>query len=79
MKQIDNAIDIHKSKKREREKDDAIEEPIQKRLRLDVEDNKAAKNSGVYKSLFTTKPDTKAELKEADSGDFMTRCAKWGL
>ena len=70
MKQID--IENQKvTGKRERDDKTVVDEPALKRPKLTMESK-----SAVYQSLFARKEAPKVEQPE---GDFMTRCAKWGL
>lgn len=73
MKLFDAVYEQKISKKREREDKTIIDEPATKRPKLDAEENKSA----VYKSLFARNEN--AINENIQNGDFMTRCAKWGL
>jgi hypothetical protein len=73
MKLLDTVNEQKVSKKREREDKAITDEPATKRPKLDTEDNKSA----VYQSLFAR--NEKATSAVIQNGDFMTRCAKWGL
>ena len=78
MKTHDASVAVATSRKRERDEKEKLDEPVTKRPKLDAPDvMKTTENSLVYRSLFAQKEQERPVTGE--NGDFMTRCAKWGL
>ena len=80
MKAYDEAAALV-SRKRERDDKDKVDEPALKRPKLegpeDTKTTEKCEKSVAYKSLFS-QPQPERPVS-GEGGDFMTRCAKWGL
>ena len=78
MKTHDASVAVATSRKRERDYKEKLDEPVAKRPKLAATDDmKTTEKSLVFKSLFAQKEPERPVTGE--NGDFMTRCAKWGL